>query len=203
MVKKDSVVELKLHNLLTLASRCNAVHGHVAEVGVHRGRSALTIREALPHHPFLAFESFHGLEDLGANDLLRANASDRGHAPGDFAIESSVERATVVSRLEESNIDLRIGRFEVTSKQCKEMVFSFVHIDVDTYASTLFALSFFATRMAPRGLVVCDDFGWVATPGVQMAVEEVLATHSELTMEVSGTYQAVLYLAAPEATTHQ
>ncbi len=50
-----------------------------------------------------------------------------------------------------------------------------MHLDVDLYAPTRFALDFFDRRLVTGGIVVVDDFRVVSCPGVEQAVEEFLA----------------------------
>jgi O-methyltransferase len=47
-----------------------------------------------------------------------------------------------------------------------------IHSDMDLRAPTRFLLDFATQRLAPGGVVVVDDYGFVTSPGVKQAVDE-------------------------------
>jgi hypothetical protein len=47
-----------------------------------------------------------------------------------------------------------------------------VHIDVDIYAPTRFALDIVAERLAPGGIAIVDDYGFTTCPGAKQALDE-------------------------------
>ena len=57
--------------------------------------------------------------------------------------------------------------------------FCFVHIDVDLYQPTLDSLSFFYTRLNPRGVMLFDDYGFRSCPGARRAIDEFLENKPE------------------------
>jgi predicted O-methyltransferase YrrM len=53
-----------------------------------------------------------------------------------------------------------------TFKEVKDSMFSFVHIDVDLYKTSMDCLDFFYKRMISGGLFVFDEYGF---PGYESA----------------------------------
>ncbi len=49
--------------------------------------------------------------------------------------------------------------------------FAFVHVDVDLYEPTRNSLEFFWPRLAPGGILSCDDYGLTQFPGARQAVD--------------------------------
>ena len=59
-----------------------------------------------------------------------------------------------------SNIDFHPGNIPDTFKRVSDKQFSFVHIDVDLYPTTLDCSIFFYPRMTKGGICVCNDYGF-------------------------------------------
>ncbi len=78
------------------------------------------------------------------------------------------------------NVEIHPGRIQDTAAGVAGKTFSFVHLDVDLYEPTLFALRFFDSRLADGGIIVVDDFASLTCPGVQQAVNEFEADKSNL-----------------------
>ena len=57
--------------------------------------------------------------------------------------------------------------------------FCFVHIDVDLHRPTLDSIAFFYPRMAPGGIILLDDYGFVSCPGVTEAIDAFMADKPE------------------------
>jgi O-methyltransferase len=69
--------------------------------------------------------------------------------------------------------------------------FCFVHVDVDLYQPTLDSLRFFYPRLVARGMLVCDDYGYVNCPGAKQACDEFVAAIPEPLIHLP-TGQAVI-----------
>jgi O-methyltransferase len=52
--------------------------------------------------------------------------------------------------------------------------FDLVHLDMDIYQPTRFALDFFGTRMRLGAVILVDDYGFTSCPGAKRAVDEYL-----------------------------
>jgi O-methyltransferase len=69
----------------------------------------------------------------------------------------------------------------------------FVHLDVDVYVPSDFALKFFAPRLAPGAWIVVDDYGSRTCPGAAKAVDDFNETHPEFRVLLLLTGQAVIH----------
>ena len=56
-------------------------------------------------------------------------------------------------------VEIRKGLIPYTFSALEDRRFSFVHIDVDLYRSTLDSLSFFYPRLVAGGVLLFDDYG--------------------------------------------
>jgi O-methyltransferase len=59
-----------------------------------------------------------------------------------------------------------------TADQVETDTFRLVHIDVDVYQGAKDVFEYAWPRLSPNGVVVFDDYGCAATPGVTAFVEE-------------------------------
>ena len=148
-----------LHYLVTCAE---SLPGDIAEVGVYRGGSAKFIATLKGNRTLHLFDSFQG--------MLETTQGKDFYQKGDFA-DTSYE--SVKQYLHEfPNICFYPGWFPQTAEPVKDRIFSFVHLDVDLYQSTLKALMFFYSRLVSGGFLLSHDFHSVACPGVAQAFHE-------------------------------
>ncbi len=140
------------------------LEGDTAECGVFQGASSRLICRNIVglgkgHY---IFDSFEGLS------LPRPEVDGKHWKQGDLASGEDILR----ERLKEFDFIAIYrgwipGRFdEVADRQ-----FCFLHIDVDLYQPTLDSLRFFYPRMVPRGVIICDDYGFETCPGARNAVD--------------------------------
>ena len=170
----------------------------VAEVGVYRGGSTYFIAagsrdlglSALTLHAFDTFEG-HSAEDIRPG-LDQAAL----HTPGLFG-ETSFEAVSEYLR-PFSNILLHKGRIQETASSVAGERFSLVHVDVDIYAPTAFALDFFGSRLVRGGMVVVDDYGFTTCPGATAAVDAFVSAHPEYATVHLLSGQCVLVRLGPE-----
>lgn len=168
----------KHHTLLALLAPTLTLEGDVAECGCYRGLSSYLILNRLRmHEPGFAgrgyhiFDSFQGLSAPGPQDAV---SSDHPNAeglrymrtPGAFA--ASIE--TVKDALSAfREVEFHPGWIPSPFARLPEKRYRFVHLDVDLHEPTRAALEYFHPRLAPNGVLVCDDYGW---PGARLAIEE-------------------------------
>lgn len=149
---------------------------NMAEVGVYKGGTSYFLASAsdligLKAVPIHCFDTFEGHV---AQDLVSGYDSDRhvAHFFGD------TDFAAVKAYLDEfSNIKLYQGRIQDTCFYIQEKTFGFIHLDVDLYEPTRFALDFFDPRLIIGGIIVIDDFGVSSCPGIKKAFVEFLNDH--------------------------
>ncbi len=133
--------DLEAYQIYTAVKKTEKIKGEIAEVGVYKGGSAKLICEATKKQVHI-FDTFEGLPEISEYDN-----------PKEFKKEdffASLE--SVKNYLKNySNISFYKGFFPSTAEPIKNKIFSFVHLDVDIYESTLDCLKFFYPRMQGGG----------------------------------------------------
>jgi len=174
--------------LLGLLERAAALKGEVAECGCWRGLSSYLLCSRLRDHDpafdgkgYRVFDSFAGLSRPTGDD---------GVAPaleGLFAAPLQTVRANLAAF---PGIEFHPGWIPDSLAGLPERRYRFVHVDVDLYVPTRGALAYFLPRLAPGGVLVCDDYNWA---GARRAVREMA---SALGMEASATPTGQAYFVA-------
>lgn len=146
--------------LRELAKAQKSHGGCFAEVGVFRGVSAEVICQAkLPSTNFYLFDTFEGLPLPGKLD---PRFKERAF---------SVSEKVVYARLKQyTGWFVHKGLFPASAAPVQSERFSFVHLDVDLYESTLAGLEFFWSRMLEGGVLVSHDYS--QCEGVYRAFDE-------------------------------
>lgn len=152
----------------------------MAEIGVYRGgtsyligRTELDLDSKTPR-PLFACDTFEGLPAPSSIDT---------HAKGDF---SDVSVDEVRSNLSGLNVITLKGLFPgdaIMRLYMGHLQYSFVHLDVDLYQSTLDSLKFFYGCMVPGAILVSDDYKMETTPGVKQAFDEFMAGKPEVLVD--------------------
>lgn len=147
------------------------VPGDTAECGVFQGASsyficAFTRGSGKRHH---LFDSFAGLSQPAAAD----GAHWREH---DFAADEAIALRNLA---EFDFVESHKGWIPSEFSQVADRRFSFVHVDVDLYQPTRDSVEFFYPRLAPGGILLCDDYGFGTCPGAKRAVDEFLRDKPE------------------------
>lgn len=190
------------YNLVQLLQMTDGVAGGIAECGCFRGLSAYMMchylkraNPAFRGNGVHLFDSFAGLsaptpeDDPGDQPDLAARA-------GEFA----ASRQHVARTLEEfPEVAFHEGWIPECFRDAPGGPWRFVHVDVDLYAPTRDALSYFVPRMSPGGVIVCDDYGYLDWPGARKAVDELGDTGRVRIFRVS-TGQAVIFAGCSSGT---
>ncbi len=133
-----------------------------------RGGSAKIICEAKGDKALYLFDTFEGLPRIDKID-------SSGFSKGQFA--SSYGK--VKNYLKKyKNVHIYKGVFPDTSEPIRNKQFSFVHLDVDTYKSTLDCLCFFYPRIVKSGIIISHDY--FGAKGVKRAFDEFFKNKPEL-----------------------
>ena len=150
--------------LLALADACRAVPGEFWECGVHRGKTAVRLRDLLhtDRRTLRLFDTFcgrppKGPEDTGASKTLFADTSE----------------TTVRACLPESFIAWHVGLIPETFVGLEDARIAFAFLDLDLYGPTREALAFVLPRVQPGAAVVVHDYQQPLWPGVTTAVRDV------------------------------
>lgn len=134
------------------------VPGDTAEVGVAHGGTSRLIAKANGGRVHWACDTFQGLVDAGEHDTL---------TNGQFSNPREKVEAALAGC---GNVCLVPGYFPGSAPAAMRSArFRLVHVDVDTYQSIRNCFAFFATRMAPGGVLVLDDV--IGTRGCAGAVK--------------------------------
>ncbi len=148
------VSEDRAYALYMFARYAMNIEGDFAECGVLQGGSALLLAKAIGpngERELHLFDTFEGIP----HDIIR---STDGHVPGTTFPKTSAEAVRSLFR-ERDFVKLHVGRIPETFSAVADRRFSFVHIDVDVYESTLACMQFFYPRLAKGGILIDDDYG--------------------------------------------
>jgi hypothetical protein len=164
------------YQIFMAVRRTAKIKGDIAEVGVYHGGSAKLICEAKGSRCLHLFDTFGGLPELCEIDN-----------PAQFC------RGKFLALFEDvknylrkySNISLYKGLFPTTAESVRKKKFSFVHLDVDLYRSTISCLEFFYSRMSKGGVIISHDY--IGAEGVRKAFDEFFADKPEPIIELSGS----------------
>jgi hypothetical protein len=155
----------RFRRLLQLFERTLGRPGEVAECGCWRGLSSFLMcsrqREfdsGFDGAGFHVLDSFAGLSVPEAIDEV-APAVEGMFAAGLEHVRRSLDAFP--------GVELHPGWIPGSLSDLPERAYRFVHLDLDLHAPTAGALAYFHPRLAPGGLIVCDDFNW---PGARAAI---------------------------------
>jgi O-methyltransferase len=143
-----------------------------AEVGVYKGGTSYFVASLaekldmqIRHRCFDTFEG-HAAEDINKTIEI-------GHKPANFNDTSFDSVTEYLKRF--ANIEIHKGRIQDTARAIQDTPMHFVHLDMDIYEPTIFALKFFNDRMTKGGVILLDDYGFATCPGIERAVNEFMA----------------------------
>lgn len=175
------LLDNEAYQVFMAVERTQKVRGAIAEVGVYKGGSAKLICEAKGHRLLYLFDTFEGLPEVGE--------IDRSFHKGQFnALVDDVKNYLK----KYSNVYIYKGLFNKTAGQIKDKSFSFVHLDVDLYDSTLNCLEFFYFRMNKGGIILSHDY--ISAAGVRKAFDEFFKDKPEPIIELSGSQCLIVKL---------
>lgn len=153
--------------------------GRRAECGVFTGTSArILCRAARARDPSYdgsglhLVDSFEGLPEGGREDRIAGLAEDAVPAQARAGALASPLETARRSLADFPGVALHKGWIPAVFGELPEDAWSFVHVDVDLYAPTQAALAYFWPRLAPGGVIVCDDYGSALFPGARRAWDE-------------------------------
>lgn len=164
------------YQVYTAVQRTKKIDGDIAEVGVYRGGSAKLICEAKENRPLHLFDTFEGLPDL-----CEIDDPEQFHKGKFLASLESVKDCLK----KYPNVHFYKGLFPSTAEPIKSKKFSFVHLDVDLYESTLNCIEFFYPRMSSGGIIISHDY--TSTPGVRKAFDGFFKDKPEPVIELLGS----------------
>lgn len=180
----------RMHVLWQAAANAPPEATAAAELGVYRGGSTFLIAAAFRAFSrklarLDAIDTFAGHPEAAVDPLLEPR-----HPPGLFGNVDVEDVRQFLAEVPEAVI--RQGAFAEVAPTLPPAEYGLVHIDVDTYRTTRDALDFFYGRLARGGIIVVDDYGAPACPGVRKAVHEFLAATPGCSVWQMRTEQCVI-----------
>ncbi len=170
----------RLYYLMRFAERAPRLGGAVAEVGSYRGGSGRILGEICAPCPVHLFDTFEGMPAGVERDR-------DGHVPGDFGDTSVESVARYLADLD--NVHLHPGFVPETLSAVRDLRFSFVHCDLDTYQGTKDALEFFYPRLLPGGVLLFDEYALRAYEHAERAAVDEFFSERPETPVVLGSGQ--------------
>lgn len=192
----DPTGQANINILIQMIERTRSLSGAVADVGVYKAAStagmALYMRQCGIRKRIYAFDSFEGFEpDSVTRDLELGGAPDEDRNASGFSDCSLDEVNAKIRSLRLDNITLVPGYFNHSFKTLPgDLVFSFVHLDVNLYDSYRESLAFFYPKVEAGGVILFDEYNDPPWPGCNKAVDEFLLDKGErLEMISKDNYQ--------------
>jgi len=155
----------RLANLWSLCRLCNPA-GHIVEIGSYKGGGALHLSNSCPERKVIVCDSFKGFERLDPT-------LDRNFRADQFK-DTRQEDVAKLFRDRGRNFQVIAGFFPQSCGGIPLGPVSFVHLDADTYKSTIESLEFLAGSLMERSLIVLDDY-FRKAEGVNEAVRQFTA----------------------------
>ena len=183
----------KLFSLLEAFDLTEGVDGLVAECGSYRGLSAHLLCRAVGSDGkgVHLFDSFEGLSAPADEDRIQDGRVPKGKIKRQAGMFSASVEEVRRALAEFPAVELHKGWIPESLAGAPEGPYRFVHLDMDLHDPTAGALEFFYPRLAPGGVLVCDDYGAVRWPGVRTAVDAFCAANGVRRLRLSSG-QAVL-----------
>ena len=160
----------KLYELWQLTAQVAKLHGDLIEVGCGLGGSGCLIARQCQLQGITATvylcDAFNG--------VIKPSADDPPYVGGTYSTSDKqiVERLSRELRLD--NIQILRGVFpDETGEAVRNKNFRLCHVDIGTYQSSRDAVHWVWSRLVTGGVVVEDDYGYAATPGIRKYVHEI------------------------------
>jgi O-methyltransferase len=169
-VRHNTLVDIwRCHELWTMVGEVLDVPGAIVEVGVWRGGTGAIMASRAAQ---LGIAETLYLCDTWEG-VVKTTDVDTYYRDGKHD-DTSLDIVTrLVSELGLTNVTTLQGIFpDETADRIEEDTFRMAHIDVDVYQSAKDVFDWVWPRLSPHGVVVFDDYGFPACPGVAKFVDE-------------------------------
>jgi hypothetical protein len=174
--------------LAYLISKCNHLDGNFAEIGTYEGFTSEFIKYFIEKEKILYLcDTFEGLADVSEKDT-NINIPN-----GSFNVD--IEKFKIINSFyNDSFVSIVPGYFpQSATNEMNNSKYAFVHIDTDTYLSTLSSLEYFYPLMVSDGIIVVHDFrNNKQCYGVNNAVNEFIKDKNVLLSTFGNTTQAII-----------
>ena len=180
--KTSSSGGANINVILDLMNECKSIPGDIAECGVYRGSTlismALFLQQIGSEKKVFGFDSFQGFDDHVETDLNLGGQFDQQKRRGGFGNTSRSFVQKRLNILDLNHVELVSGFFEKSLEKFSERQYSFVHLDCDIYESYHTCLNYLYPRLSGGGIMLLDEYDDPPWPGCNLAVDEFLTEHS-------------------------
>ena len=169
-VRQNTLVDVwRCYELWSLVGELRDVPGAILEVGVWRGGTGVLMAKRAAalglDEPVYLCDTWAGVVKTGDVDTYYRDGKH------DDASRETV--AALAVALGTTNVELLQGVFpDETADRIADSWFRLCHCDVDVYRSAKEVFDWVWPRLEPGGMVVFDDYGFPACPGVTKFVDE-------------------------------
>jgi O-methyltransferase len=169
-VRRNTLVDVwRCYELWSLVGELRDVPGAILEVGVWRGGTGVLMAKRATAlglgEPVYLCDTWAGVVKTGDVDTYYRDGKH------DDASRETV--AALAAALGTTNVELLQGVFpDETAERIADNRFRLCHCDVDVYRSAKDVFDWVWPRLEPGGMVVFDDYGFPACPGVTKFVDE-------------------------------
>lgn len=164
--ENDGLNKHRRWNMAELLRLTSDIPGDTAECGVYLGAGSFLIAQmnaiADSGRTHYAIDSYEGLSEPGAED------GDHWEQ-GVFATPVDAVRNAFG---DVGGVQFVKGWIPQVLDTLSDTSYSFVHVDVDLYQPTAASVAYFWPRLAPGGVLLCDDYGIGTCPGATKALDE-------------------------------
>lgn len=175
-VISDQVSKEDIHLILSELSQTlqRNVPGAIVELGCYIGTTSLFIRRLLDQTGTSASREFHAYDSfagLPPKHYLDKSAMGEGFKEGELAVSKS----QFIREFQRAGLRPPITHkawFEHLTPADLPDPIAFAFLDGDFYQSILASLRLVWPKMSPGGVVLIDDYGHGALPGVKRAVQD-------------------------------
>jgi len=175
---KLNLDQAEAYSIWSTILNLDSVEGDLVEVGVYKGASLKLIHRAAKNAKkntrlIHGFDTFSGIP------------SNTGFGDEKFTGYLSDNSFDEVKKYLPSEILLYQGIFPASARKVEFNRVAFLHLDVDTYTTTLDALKFFWEKLPIFGIVIVHDYNSQGCPGVKQAVDEFQKLNSIPLIEIN------------------
>ena len=174
-------------NLVWATKSTSHIFGSIAEVGSFNGGSANLIlcSDLDGTRKMHLFDTFTGLPEVkeGFDGTMKI---------GDFKGSQVSTVKLKLERFTEKTV-YHVGIFPETTKGIPlSSRYSLVHLDADTYQTTLAALTYFYPLMTPGSFFILHDYSSISCPGVRRAIDGFFSDKNEVVIPLWHTQALVI-----------
>lgn len=142
------LTEAEANNVCKLVESVSSIDGNIIEVGTFNGGSAFLMSK-VTNKTIYTVDTFEGLMDVNSK------------------IDGLLENKMIASRYDNTisllsdcaNVEIIKGYFpDIVRERFQNEKFSFVHLDVDTFLSTLNSLKYLYSKVTKGGIILTHDY---------------------------------------------